>query len=700
MQALAKIENALLAQRGQLFCWVPVCLGIGIGGYFGLPIEPDILFCVAMLLPFGVIYALSRIVKVSAAPLLVALCIIGAGTGLAKFRSEHVAAPVLGFRYYGPIEGRIVNIDRSGSDAVRLTLDQVKLARMSLEKTPAQVRISLHGEAVPETITPADIVMTTGHLSPPSGPAEPGGFDFQRHAWFLEIGGVGYSRNPVVRLAAAKPSGVRLWIFSQRVALSRAVQAQIGGEAGAFAAAIMTGDRSAMSQQTITNLRATNLAHFLAISGLHMGLLTGFVFAVLRFGLALIPWVALRVPTKKVAAVVALVIGGAYPALSGGSVATERAYIMVAVMLVAVLLDRRALTLRAVAMAATVVLILQPEALVGPGFQMSFAATTALVLVFGQMRRFETQQLPKWVRVVLSVVLSSAVAGFATAPYAAAHFNQFAHYGLVANILSVPLMGLVVMPAAVLAVCFAPIGGWAVGLWVMEKGLLWILYVAERVAAIENGVGHIGAPHGSVLPILTLGLLWLALWQGKARFAGLAVTLVALGIWAQSTRPAILVADNGGLIGVMGPEGRALSKAKGSSFVVGIWLENDGNPVPQEVAAKREGITQDARVSTAILGNWTILQVTGKTALESLDGCAGADVLIASVEDKSERPCLTYDLIAFRDTGALAIDLDEAGNLVVSTASDAAGARPWNTSKGDRLSSQTLTRVAVFDGQE
>ena len=700
MRALANIENALLAQRGQLFCWVPVCLGIGIGGYFWLAFEPDALVFVAMLLPFGVIYALSRIVRISVAPLWVALCIIGAGAGVAKFRSEHVAAPVLGFRYYGPIEGRIVNIDRSGSDAVRLTLDQVKLARMSPAKSPAQGRISLHGEAVPATITPADIVMTTGHLSPPSGPAEPGGFDFQRHAWFLQIGGVGYTRNPLVRLAAAKPSGLQLWIFSQRIALSQAVRAQIDGEAGAFAAAIITGDRSAMSQQTITTLRATNLAHLLAISGLHMGLLTGFVFGVIRFGLALIPWVALRVPTKKVAAVFALVIGGAYLALSGGSVATERAYIMVAVMLVAVLLDRRALTLRAVAMAATVVLILQPEALVGPGFQMSFAATTALVLVFGQMRHFETQRLPKWARVVLSVVLSSAVAGFATAPFAAAHFNQFAHYGLVANVLSVPLMGLVVMPAAVLAVCLAPIGGWAVGLWVMEKGLLWILYVAARVASIENGVGYIIAPHAAVLPILTLGLLWLALWQGKARFAGLAVALAALALWTQSTRPAILVADNGGLIGVMGTEGRALSKAKGGSFVAGIWLENDGNPVAQEEAAKRAGITQAARVSTVNLGKWTVLQVTGKTALESLDGCAGADVLIASVEDKTVRPCLVYDLIALRDTGALALDLDEAGNLKVSTASDAAGARPWNTSKGDRLSSQTITRVAVLDGQE
>ena len=624
MRALAKIENALLAQQGHLFCWVPVCLGIGIGGYYQLPAEPDALIFIAMLVPIGLLYAASRVVRISFAPLLVSICLIGAGAGIAKFRTDHVAGPVLGFRYYGAIEGRVVNIDRSGSDAVRLTLDQVKLERMSSEKTPARVRVSRHGEDETANFNPADIIMTTGHLSPSSGPAEPGGFDFQRHAWFLKIGGVGYTRNPVVRLEAARPSGFKIWVFGQRIALADAVRKQIDGEAGAFAAAIMTGDRSA---------------------------------------------------------IFSLLIGAAYLALSGGSVATERAYIMVAVMLVAVLLDRRALTLRAVAMAATIVLIIQPEALVGPGFQMSFAATTALVLVFGQMRRFNTQRLPKWARAVLSMVLSSAVAGFATAPFAAAHFNMFAHYGLIANLLSVPLMGLVVMPAAVLAVCFAPIGGWGAGLWLMEKGLLWILYVADRVANIEGGLGHVIAPHAAVLPVLTLGLLWLSLWQGRARFAGLVVAIFAEVLWMQSTRPAVLIADSGGLIGVMGENGRALSRAKGSGFVAGIWLENDGNPVAQDIAAARGGYDVSGRETRVVLGAWKILQVSGKMALSALAGCGGADVLIATVEDQIDRPCQVFDIIALRNTGSLALEVLENGDLKITTASDVAGNRPWNAGK-------------------
>ena len=259
-------------------------------------------------------------------------------------------------------------------------------------------------------------------------------------------------------------------IFAARIALSNAVQDSLEGEAGAFAAAIMSGDRSGMSQDTLAALRGANLAHLLAISGLHMGLLTAFVFGLVRYGLVLIPGVGLRLPVKKIGAVFALVVGAFYLALSGGNVATGRAYIMVAMMFLAVLLGRRALTLRAVAMAAIIVLIFQPDALPGPGFQMSFSATTALVVMFGVMKKVDLPRLPKWSKPILSVVMSSFFAGIATAPFAAAHFNQIVHYGLIANLLSVPLMGIIIMPAAVLAVCLAPIGLWDVRLWIMDHG--------------------------------------------------------------------------------------------------------------------------------------------------------------------------------------------------------------------------------------
>ena len=462
------------------------------------------------------------------------------------------------------------------------------------------------------------------------------------------------------------------------MAISAAVQQAIPGEAGAFAAAIMTGDRSGMGQASLEALRASNLAHLLAISGLHMGLLVGFVFAVIRYGLALIPWVALRWPVKKLAAGVALGVGAFYLALSGGNVATERAFIMVAVVLVAVLLGRRALTLRAVAIAALIVLVWQPESLTGPGFQMSFSATVALIAVFRALRGVDLRHLPRWSRPVLSVFVSSLVAGLATAPYAAAHFNMISHYGLIANLVSVPLMGAVVMPAAVLASCLAPFGLDWIGFALMEAGLRWILFVAHSVAAQPGALSHVVAPAGIVLPVLTLGLVWVILWQGRARFAGLLAVPLAFVLWQNSTRPVLLVADDGALIGVLGAQGRSLSKPTGSGFVAGIWLENDGAPVPQDIAAGRDGFVRQAGRVTAQLGDWQVLQVSGKTELAALQACGGADVLITNQKDDLPRPCVVYDLIRLRDTGALALDLTADHDLAITSAQAAAGNRPWN----------------------
>lgn len=317
-----RISDALLAQRDNLFGWVPICLGIGIGVYFSVGQEPGLpVIWAGALVGIGLLI-FAGLVSTAYLPLVLALVLVLAGAGLAKWRVASVTTPVLNFRYYGPIEGGPVHIDRSSSDAVRLTLDHVVLARMSPAGTPEKVRVSLHGEQPLSTFNPGDLLFLTGHLSPPAGPAEPGGFDFQRHAWFMWRGGVGYTRKPVLRLAVPKERDFATRVFALRMAISQAVQGAMPGEAGAFAAAIMTGDRSGMGQQTLAELRASNLAHLLAISGLHMGLLTGFVFAVIRYGLALVPRVALRSSTKKIAAICALIVGAFYLLLSGGNVAT------------------------------------------------------------------------------------------------------------------------------------------------------------------------------------------------------------------------------------------------------------------------------------------------------------------------------------------------------------------------------------------
>ncbi|MEK6215848.1 MAG: ComEC/Rec2 family competence protein, partial [Boseongicola sp.] len=470
MRIFVALAAFIDTQRGHLFAWSPVLLGLGVGIYFALPFEPSrmaVLAIVGLALALVVVgFLLPPALRVA----VTAVVLVLAGVTLASVRAHNVAEPRLSFRYYGPIEGRIVTIDRSQSDAVRLTLDHVVLAEMAPERTPRFVRVSLHGQQGYFSAEPGQVIVMTGHLSPPGGPVEPGGFDFQRQAWFKRLGAVGYTRTPALLLEYPVVDDFRLWITVARLRISTAVQASLPGRTGAFAAAITTGDRSGMDQATLEALRASNLAHLLAISGLHMGLLTGFVFVAIRTLFATVSTIALRWPTKKIAAVAALLAGTVYLLLSGGNVATERAYVMVAVMFGAILFDRRAITIRAVAVAALIVLILRPETLLGPGFQMSFAATTALVTVFGSLRDMDwtRSRWPYVLRVSAGVALSSAVAGFATAPIAAVHFNQIPHYGLIANVVSVPLMGAFIIPGAVLAAILWPTGLSQLGFWIMK----------------------------------------------------------------------------------------------------------------------------------------------------------------------------------------------------------------------------------------
>ncbi|WP_101068106.1 ComEC/Rec2 family competence protein [Roseovarius salinarum] len=661
-----------LAQRGHLFPWVPVFVAAGVGLYFALKVEPPAvlyLYVAAGVLGLGVVAARAGPV---AGPVLWALALCGAGLCLAGLRAQMVAEPVLGWRYYGPVTGRVVDIDRSASDAVRLTLDRVVLRDVAPARTPARVRVSLHGEQGFVDPRPGLRVTLTGHLSPPGGPVEPGGFDFQRHAWFDRLGAVGYTRTPVLALAPPEPGA--LPVFSARMALSDRVRAGLPGEAGAFAAAIMTGDRAAIGQETLRALRVSNLAHLLAISGLHMGLLAGFVFALFRLGFAAVPTLGLRVPAKKLSAAMALAVAAGYLALSGGNVATERAFVMAAVALVAVMLDRRVLSLRAVALAATLMLAWRPEALLGPGFQMSFAATTALVVVFGLIRDHGLSLGPVWLKPVSAVVISSAVAGLATAPVAAAHFNQFAHYGLLANLLSVPLMGALVMPAAVLSACLMPFGLEAAGLWVMGLGLRWILGVAHWVAGLDGARGTVVSPDWPVLPLMAFGALVLALWQGRGRLAGGVPVAVALLLWARTERPDVLIADTGRLVGVMTESGRALSHPRGAGFVAANWLENDGDAAAQEGAAAR----WSERSAVAM----PVVALRGKRAARDFEGCtAGKWVVLTVAPPEALAPgaaCRVVHPGTLRETGALALYRRGKGMRVVS-ARDVTGRRLWNT---------------------
>jgi competence protein ComEC len=487
-------------QRNNLFLWSPMAFAFGIavtfahGHWIGPALFIFLLICVLGYLGY---YG----VKDSAIlPLLMLLFVTTLGAEAASLRSYAIWAPALSYPYYGEVQGVIRTIDRSASGSLRVTLRVSEMDPISKRHRPQYVRISFPKYAgdIPEM---GQSIKTTAYVTPPQGPVEPDGFDFRRHAYFQSLGGVGYARKGFEYLDA--PREQRFWKDRQR-RLSIFIAEHMPERSLGFAQAIISGDRLNLSLQVIEDLRRTNLAHLLAISGLHMWLLTTVVFALLRMTCIIIPIGQIRWRARSIAAFGAILVGVAYLGLSGNSIATQRAFVMIACFFGGVILSRRALTLRSLALAALIILALRPEALYSPGFQMSFAATIALVSVFDFITRRGWGPSGLVLNYITGAVVSSVVAGLATAPIATIHFNQISQIGYIANLLAVPVMALVVAPAAVLALALSPLHLAPVGSWFVDLGLTWIQFVVVYLAEFDLAVRMIKTPLEGVCPCFHL----------------------------------------------------------------------------------------------------------------------------------------------------------------------------------------------------
>lgn len=662
--------------------WAPVFLGAGMGVYFGLRFEPFIPVSVVV----GVITAsIALIIMFKAAMLRMivwAAMLTFIGVNLASLRSHAVMSPVLSETYFGTIEGTVSKLDRSQTNRLRITLSDVVLYGLEEGSTPKRVRVTL-----PKKNANADVgtrIFIYAKLDAPGPPIEPGGFDFRRWAWFNQLGGVGFALGPIMTSATPKIDSIPLLLTEIRLKLSKLIRNEIPGPNGSFAAAILTGDRSAIDPSHLNNLRASNLAHLLAISGLHMGLLTGFIFALVRYGIALVPPIALRVPAKKVGAIAAMPVGLAYLLISGASVATQRAYVMAFVILIAVVLDRPAFTLRAVALAAIVVLLAAPESITQVGFQMSFAATIGLVAGFELLRKTEWWRRPvrgykKLAKGVFSVGFSSFTAGLATAPFAAFHFNQIAQYGLLANLFAVPLMGSIVMPAAVTGLIFEIAGLGKPFFWLAGQGIGAILGIARFVAELEGAVVRVASGPRIILPLFAAGSLFAILLIGRIRFVGIPVAVSALCLWVFSERPIALINDTGRLVGVQTDEGRVLSKPRGDGFTAKSWLVNDGEAVTQKRSAMREGFKAEDGFTIHSSPHLSLIITETGSAKEVASLCHSFDIVVApKLKSESQGDCTVLSPESMNITGAIAVQ-NRKGELVFIGAKEAAGRRLWTT---------------------
>ena len=681
--ALQAAAARLYATENRRFAlWLPVCLGAGIWLYFALATEPH--------WGWGLVWVLPALVLASgwarqAGWIVLALTWVlasgAAGFGLAVLSAHRADAPRILYPVGETVEGRVLSLSRSASGAPRLLLDRLQIYGFEDDQTPERIRLTVLKPGTTPLPAPGQRIRVYASLMPTGGPVEPGAFDFRRRAFFERLGGIGLTRGEVLMLGADPADGLwdraRLWLAQRRAALSAYLRQAMPGREGSFAAAIIVGDRSGIDDADAEALRASNLAHLLAISGLHMGILTGLVFAFARFVLALPPGLALRWPTKKFAAVIALGAGLAYLGLSGATVATQRAFIMVAVAFCAVLVDRPAITLRALALAATIVLVIRPISLLDVGFQMSFAATAALVWGFDIVRRNRTGMprlgiggwTSKLARTLLfyvaALLFSSLLAGLATAPFAAYHFNRTAPYGLLANLLAVPAMGLWIAPCACLAAVLAPFGlsDWA--LRAMGWGIEHVLRVAHWVADLPGAVQPIQAAPPIVLGLISLGGLWVILWRGSWRAAGAVGVLAGLIVWSHAPdRPGLIIAPDARLIGVMSDKGRALDHERAQGFAAKTWLRRDGDWADQAQAATRAEFARvKGGLSSPLPEGWRLeARWSKRVTPEELQAlCQAKTLLVARRGPPVEGPCVYFGKDELRRYGAISVAFTPEG---------------------------------------
>ena len=487
-----------------------------------------------------------------------------------------------------------------------------------------------------------------------------------------------------------------LWVFGFLQALSTAgfavlarIGAQLDGQSGAVAIALVTGQRGGIAETTREDMRAAGLAHLLAISGLHMGLVAGLLFFALRAAFALVPGLALHHPIKKWAALGAA--GGAFVYLNlvGASIPAQRAFLMVAVVLLAVLLERRALSLRLVAWAAAVILVIAPESLMSASFQMSFAAVTALIAAYefweGRRPRDRGRSGPgrRLLGYFAGVAATSVIAILATSPFAAFHFHRLAVYGLLANLVAVPLTAFWIMPWAVVALLLMPFGGESLALLPMGWGIDLLLGLAATVADWPAAALRVPPMPAWGLGLAVLGGLWLCLWQGRWRWPAalliLAGALSPLGFVA----PSLMASDDGRQVAVRDPEGRLwVASRRGSRFVLDSWARQgfagDTRTWPRLTAAAEGRLRCDPLAC--------VYREDGQTAVILLDpraaddDCGRADVVI-SLEPLRRQPCrgpaVVIDRFDVWRAGAHAVWLAPDG-LKVETVARHQGARPWS----------------------
>lgn len=656
------LENWLEAEREQLVLWLPVMLGAGVAAWFVLP---DAGRWIGFIAGAGAV-ALAGIAigRNGRAARVVAVAALAAAIGCALiwWRADSVAAPVLARPAVVMLEGRVKRVERlPAREMVRVTLD---LARADL---PPRVRVNLAEGDVPAGLARGATVRLRARLMPPPPPSVPGAYDFARVAWFSQLGATGKGFAPITVATPGEETGADL-----RARLSAHIQSRIAGSAGGIASALATGDRGAITEEDSQAMQRSGLAHLLSVSGLHVTAVTAAAMLLVLRLLSLSPVLALRWRLPLIAAGAGAVAAIAYTLLTGADVPTVRSCVASLLVLLALSVGREALTLRLVAAGALIVLLLWPEALAGPSFQLSFAAVTVIValhespLMKGWFSRREEGWGKRLGRALGSLLLTGVAVELALMPIGMYHFHKQGIYGALANIIAIPLTTFVTMPLEALALFLDLAGLGAPAWWLTEQSLHFLLWLARVASSAPGAVASLPAMPAGAFALMVSGGIWIALWRTRVRWSG-GVPLMAGAVWALLTPPPdLLVTGDGRHLAIrMADGGMALLRDRAGDYTRSMLGENGG--VDDELAALDDEPGARCSPDLCVIEHrsgervWRVAATRSGYLVpwrEMMRVCVAVDVVIS--ERRLPRGCtprwLKLDRAGLARTGGVAID--------------------------------------------
>lgn len=670
--------SSMLAREAAAFdiaLLLPVAAGLGILAYFAAPDEPG---WQAPAIGTALLVGLAVRARNRYRAVVVLTCLIAVGVGFlaAKIRTASRDAPILQRPLAGLVTGLVVGVDPRANGGARLLLRPITIEGVAATRLPAAIRVTVRSA---DGLSPGDTVTAKALLRPPSLPVLPGAYDFARDAYFDRIGAVGFVAGTV---AQGEPSAVMSLAERALVALDRMrnaltlrIAAAIPGENGAIAASQVTGKRGLIPQDANDALRAAGLYHVVSISGLHMALFAGGLFWLIRAALALSSRLVLTRPLKSIAALISLAPAAAYTLFSGAEIATVRSFVMTAMVLMAVALQRTAITRRNLALSACLVLVTTPEQLLGPSFQMSFAAVGMLVAWYDRPRApgprpsgLIEERVTRWLRIVVGgLVVTTLVASLATAPFAAFHFHRLTAQSLAANVMATPVVSGLIMPLALAAMVAEPFG-YGPPVWsAMGVAVGWFMDIARLVASWPGSDLVVPQLPASALACFGGAIVMLAVLRTRLAFAAALPLLGGLALAASAERPVAIVGAGGHAALARDRAGIAIIAGAADMFSAKEWLlaMADGRRLGDP--SLRKALACDAEGCAAPLGDGQVLMLDS-TINAIAEDCGKVAILVSPLVVPAT--CRENGLVLDRDV------VRAAGSIAIYSEDSAGKSRP------------------------